>query len=150
MEINHVNSILLLVLMPLAILVLLRWGHARTHKRSANGAKTWLWPYFIGYLVFVPYAAVGVVKYSHMLTSGPLCRNFSPSVTGDRPVESHSRFYPPPHILYHNWSPWEKRPICPEDKEAYDRYVAGWNNVREQTEKEQTQQNTPENLEENP
>jgi|TARA_R110002124_G_scaffold8655_5_gene45781 hypothetical protein len=119
MEINHVNAILLLVLIPSAILVLLWWGLARAYKKRANGVKTWRWPYILGFLVFVPYGGLTITTYYGMITAKPRCKKFHPQSTAPNIVESYGFWT---YLLYH-YVPYQERPFCPEDQKAYERHI---------------------------
>lgn len=119
MEINHINSTALLIVMPMTILVLLWWGFARVRKKSASGIKVWQWPYIIGLLVFVPYAGLAMKVYYNMMTSSPKkCKKFYPDTPAPNIVEAYGFWT---YWLY-DYVPYHERPFCPNDQKAFEKF----------------------------
>ena len=153
MEINHFNSIILLIVLPLTILATLCWCFAYT--KSANGLRHWL--LVIGLTVFIPLTGVTLIKYGRMLSketkNNSTCRMFEPSITVSPPPPYNPSLLG--RILY------RERPVlpfCPGEREKYDRHVERWKELREEFEvyhrkkqqKDNKQQNAPDTLEKQP
>lgn len=157
MEINHFNSIILLIVLPLTILATLCWCFAYTkrHGASANSFRHWL--LVIGLTVFIPLTGYTLILYGRMLSkeekNNSTCRMFVPSITVSAPPVYNPNLLS--RFLY------RKRPVlpfCPGEREKYDRHVEGWKKSQEEFElyhrkkqqKDNKQQNAPDTLEKQP
>lgn len=120
MEINHFNSIALLIVMPLAILLLLGMGFVKAHTKRSAGLKVWRWPYILGFLVFVPFTVLTFKMYYSMLIASPICKKFYPNRPAPNIVEAYGFWT---YLLYH-YVPYQERPFCPEDQKAFEDFQA--------------------------